>query len=91
MEMTKFILILLLEHCQGYLKDGRPTISYKNICQDHYRWFETTNNPLKSPPTNQCWEWDFGNWCNIDATLFRSGGEGWGGDARGGGDDGQQS
>ena len=26
------------------------TISYKNLCQDHYRRFETTNNPLKPPP-----------------------------------------
>ena len=25
--------------------------------------------PLKTVPTNQCWESDFENWCNTDATL----------------------
>ena len=50
------------------------TISYKNLCQDHYRRFETTNNPLKLPPTSQCWEWDFENWCNFDCKGGGGGG-----------------
>ena len=65
----------------SFLSCKIQTIGYKNLCQDHYRRLETTNNPLKPPPTNQYWELHFENWCNIY----------WKREGRGGGAEGQQN